>query len=72
MMTQMRDWREMFQVQTVDEFNIQTETLGDCNQNCLEAKELKCVCKCHGKNHGARLKARIHSLEEYEEEVIAK
>jgi hypothetical protein len=34
-----QNWREMFTVQEVDEFNIKTETVGECNENCLEAKE---------------------------------
>lgn len=30
-----RDWREMFSVQGVDNFEFKTETAGDCNANCL-------------------------------------
>jgi len=50
------DWCEMFQVQEVEKpFQLNIE-VGDCNVNCLEARELKCTCKSRGKNHGAALR----------------
>jgi hypothetical protein len=64
-----KDWREMFTVQEVDNYQLKTETVGDCNANCLAAKELICVCKCHGKNHGAHLKAHVKPLETYIERI---
>ena len=66
-----RDWREMFSVEQVDNFAIKTETVGDCNANCLEAKELKCVCKCKGRNHGKALKKDVKSLDTFEDPVEA-
>lgn len=74
-----RDWREIFQVEEAQGFQFRTEVVGDCNANCLEAKELKCVCKCKGRNHGAALKQHVQSLnrfnepedQELEAEVIA-
>lgn len=65
MVAEERNWREIFQVQEVNNYELKTETVGDCNENCLEAKELKCVCKCHGKNHGAALKACVKPLDTY-------
>ena len=62
-----RDWREIFQVQTVDNFTVETEVPGDCNAGCLDAKELKCVCRCGGKNHGANLPKGIQPLDEFNE-----
>lgn len=70
------DWREIFQVQEVGH-EFKTETVGDCNANCLEAKELICVCKCGGKNHGAALRKNVQPLDQFNEpqeleaEVIA-
>jgi hypothetical protein len=60
-----KDWREMFTIQEVDNYELKTETVGECNGNCLDAKELVCVCKCGGKNHGAHLKAHVKPLDTY-------
>jgi len=72
-----KDWREMFAVEPADEkVTFQTEP-GDCNANCQMAKELVCVCKCKGRNHGAHLKAHVQPLDTFNEpqqlavEVIA-
>jgi hypothetical protein len=67
-----RNWRELFTVQAVDNYELKTETVGDCNANCLDAKELVCTCKCHGKNHGAHVKASIKPLETYVEKLCPK
>jgi hypothetical protein len=64
-----RNWRELFTVQEVDDYELKTETRGDCNQNCLDAKELKCTCKCHGRNHGSALKTCVKPLETYVEKI---
>ena len=58
----------MFTVQEVDNYQVKTETVGECDQNCLDAKDLKCVCKCHGKNHGAALRQNVKPLDEFEED----
>lgn len=61
-----RDWRELFAVELADE-KITIQTLGECNSNCLEAKELKCTCKCGGRNHGAALKQHVKPLDDFTE-----
>ena len=37
--------------------------LGTCNANCLQAREIKCVCSCHGRNHGRDSKRDITPLD---------
>jgi hypothetical protein len=69
MVAEVKDWREMFIVQEVDNYDLKTETVGECNENCLEAKELICVCRCRGKNHGAHLKACVKPLDTYVEKL---
>ena len=62
---QQTDWRELFNVEQVEKpFSIQTEP-GECNLNCQLAKELICVCKCRGKNHGAALKKNVQPLDQF-------
>jgi len=62
-----KDWREIFALELADEkVTFQTEA-GECGANCQEAKEIKCVCRCGGKNHGAALKQNIKSLDNYTE-----
>ncbi|MGA8856738.1 MAG: hypothetical protein WB643_06170 [Candidatus Bathyarchaeia archaeon] len=71
------DWREMFRVELAEEKTHFETDPGDCNANCLEAKELICVCRCGGKNHGAALKKHVQPLDQFNEpeelevEVIA-
>jgi len=61
----------MFQVQEVEKpFNLETEA-NECNANCLEAKELKCVCRCQGKNHGANLRKDVKPLDTFEDPIEA-
>ena len=45
-------------------FHIETEA-GECSGNCLEAKEIKCICRCGGKNHGLALKQHVKRLDEF-------
>lgn len=33
------------------------------------AKEIKCVCRCGGKNHGAALKKHIQPLDQFKDPV---
>ena len=62
-----KDWRELFTVELADEkVHFKTEA-GECNSNCQLAKEIKCVCKCKGRFHGAALKQNIKSLDNYTE-----
>ena len=39
-----------------------------CALNCRVAKGLKCVCSCHGLNHGALFKANNRRMDEFAEE----
>jgi hypothetical protein len=55
----------MFQVQQAEKpFNIQVEH-GECSASCLDAKEIKCICRCGGQNHGAALRKNVKSLDEF-------
>lgn len=38
---------------------------GECSENCQMAREVKCVCRCGGKNHGAALKRDIKKLDDF-------
>jgi hypothetical protein len=70
-LTQERDWREIFQVEQLEKpFRLETEA-GECTANCLDAKELKCTCRCGGKNHGAALKKNVKSLDTFEDPTTA-
>jgi hypothetical protein len=60
-----KDWTQMFKVEQVEKpFHIETEA-GECNSNCQLAKEIKCVCRCGGKNHGVALKKNVKCLDEF-------
>ena len=37
----------------------------ECCDACKEAREIKCVCACGGKNHGAALKKDVKPLDEF-------
>lgn len=59
----------MFSVENVNREPLKTESTGECNANCLMAREIKCVCRCKGKNHGAHLKKAVKPLDEFEDPV---
>jgi len=40
----------------------------DCCDACKEAREIKCVCTCGGRNHGAALKRDVKRLDEFDGE----
>ena len=40
----------------------------ECCDACKEAREIKCVCACRGKNHGAALKKDVKRLDDFEED----
>jgi hypothetical protein len=70
MKTQEANWRELFNVEQVEKpFNIQTEA-SECDGNCVTAKELKCVCRCGGRNHGAALRKNVKSLDTFNEDPV--
>jgi hypothetical protein len=37
----------------------------ECCDACKEAREIKCVCACGGKNHGAALKKDLKRLDDF-------
>ena len=37
----------------------------ECCDACKEAREIKCVCACGGKNHGAALRKDLKRLDEF-------
>jgi hypothetical protein len=37
----------------------------DCCEACVMAREIKCVCRCGGANHGSALKKDIKRLDEF-------
>jgi hypothetical protein len=37
----------------------------ECCDACKEAREIKCVCACGGRNHGAALKKDVKPLDEF-------
>jgi len=41
------------------------KTPHECCDACKEAREIKCVCTCGGKNHGAALKKDVKPLDEF-------
>lgn len=62
------NWREMFAVEEiVKPLNLEA---GDCSANCQQAKELVCVCKCKGKNHGAALRDHVKPLDDFSEDPV--
>jgi len=57
---------EMFEVEEVEVGTVGTSVPRDCCVSCLEAREIKCVCACGGKNHGAALRKDVKPLDEFE------
>lgn len=41
------------------------KTPHECCDACKEAREIKCVCACGGKNHGAALKRDLKRLDDF-------
>jgi len=65
-----QDWTKLFVVEAIElPYHINVDH-GECNANCLEAKELVCVCKCGGLNHGRNLKLGMKPLTEFVEPEI--
>jgi len=60
-----RDWRELFVVGPSQQERDEVHLPGECNMNCQMARELVCVCRCGGKNHGALLKKDLKRLDEF-------
>jgi len=60
------DWKAIFAVETDPEEKAH-KPLASCNANCMEAKEIKCVCSCGGVNHGIALRRNVKPLEAFNE-----
>jgi len=60
-----KDWREIFTVEAEFDVGPIEASPHVCNANCQQAKELKCVCQCGGRNHGARMKKEVRQLDEF-------
>jgi hypothetical protein len=65
-----RNWTEIFQIVKIDKACHLNIEHGQCDSACLQAKELKCVCRCGGRNHGAAVKQNVRSLDEFEEDPV--
>jgi hypothetical protein len=61
-----KEWTQIFayDLQTVGPRE-HAHKLGECSENCVMAREVKCVCRCGGKNHGAALKKDLKRLDEF-------
>lgn len=62
-------WNELFKVEVPGEKEAGGERKipRDCCEVCLMAREIKCVCKCGGRNHGAWLKVAVKPLDQFKE-----
>ena len=58
-----KDWNEMFAFALPA--RAESHVSHECSSSCLEAREIKCVCTCGGKNHGAALKKDVKPLDEF-------
>jgi hypothetical protein len=57
------DWNRMF---SLDLPAVRpAKTPHECCDACKEAREIKCVCACGGKNHGATLKKDLKRLDDF-------
>jgi hypothetical protein len=59
-------WTEIFRTDVSE-----VESLREgkkCCRECWEAKELKCVCRCNGANHGRAWKKDNERLDRFEGE----
>jgi len=55
----------MFQVQELEKPFIIDIQCGEYDANCVMSKELKCVCRCGRKNHGAALQKNVKPLDQF-------
>ena len=61
--------KDLFTVKQVEQPRHLNIDHGKCDAACLQAKELKCACRCAGKNHGAVLQEHVKPLDEFEDPV---
>jgi len=57
------DWRNVFAVDAANVDGSLPKPPGECNTNCTHAREIKCVCSCGGKNHGAANRKGMEPLD---------
>jgi len=59
----------MFRVEVVSREELEREegkkVPRECCEACLKAREIVCVCRCGGRNHGAWLKKDVKRLDEF-------
>jgi hypothetical protein len=58
-----KNWQDIFAFALPEKATTKVER--ECCDACREAREIKCVCKCGGKNHGSALKKDIKRLDEF-------
>jgi len=66
-MTTEKKWEEMFAYDLP--VRAITKVPHECCVACKEAREIKCVCACGGKNHGAALKKDVKRLDEFQDDA---
>jgi len=47
------------------------KVLGECNEDCLMAREIKCVCRCGGANHRAYMRRGNKRLDDFNALITA-
>jgi hypothetical protein len=60
-----KDWREIFTVEAPFDIGLIEASPHACSANCQQAKELKWICQCGSRNHGAVLKKELKPLDEF-------
>lgn len=57
------DWNLIFAYDLAPQ--VPSKSPHECCDACREAREIKCVCACGGKNHGAALKRDVKRLDDF-------
>jgi hypothetical protein len=60
-----KNWTEMSPFALPEKASTKVER--ECCDACREAREIKCVCACGGRNHGSALKKNVKRLDEFDE-----
>jgi len=65
-MSTAQDWEEIFRpTRPQESSHSESGGPGECNVNCQTARSPKCICKCGGRNHGARRRENVGRLDEF-------
>jgi len=63
------NWTELFRLEVVSRQELERgdgeKVPRECCEACLMAHEIKCVCRCGGRNHGAWLRRNVKPLDDY-------